>query len=424
MKKKIIIFIVAFISISSPVYANVAKISLNDAIELALKNNLTLQAKRKDLEIAKQEVKIANSLKNPQFQSNFLMGKVTRGNSSQFGLMVPFEIAKRGVRKKAALANLKAIENSIKESEHNLKIDVMRAYFQVIYLKSVLIIMKDREELFEDMKFAANAKPASSPNYQIEVLQSDIKYKKQLIELNKSKAHLLAAQFYFNKVLNLENSQIMYDTEEDSLFDDITILEFPIPTYDQIEKIAMVCSYSLRISDNYIEKSEYDVKVAEHKRIPDLTVGGGFAYQTARQTGGEALPGAFVAGSFDVPILYSYRPEINKAKLTLEKTKMDKTAFENKLKITLKVNYNDLKYAKENMQYYKQILKESDTILQMASKRYKNGETNLMALMLNENSHQQILSEYIESISVYYDAYLDLMYNMGHDLMLNEEIFL
>ena len=47
-----------------------------------------------------------------------------------------------------------------------------------------------------------------------------------------------------------------------------------------------------------------------------------------------------------------------------------------------------------------------------------------MALMLNENSHQQILSEYIESISVYYDAYLDLMYNMGHDLMLNEEIFL
>lgn len=158
--------------------------------------------------------------------------------------------------------------------------------------------MKDREDLFEDMKLAAKAKPASSPNYQIEVLQSDIKYKKQLIELNKAKAHLLAAQFYFNKVLNLENSQIMYDTEEDSLFDDITILEFPIPTYDQIEKIAMVCSYSLRISDNYIEKSEYDVKVAEHKRIPDLTVGGGFAYQTARQTRRGSPSGCFCCRKF------------------------------------------------------------------------------------------------------------------------------
>lgn len=422
--KKIIIFLVAFITLISPVNANVVKISLDEAIDLALKNNLTLQAQKKDLEIAKQEVKIANALKNPQFQSNFLMGKVTRGNSSQFGLMVPFEIAKRGVRKKAALANLKAIENSVKESEHNLKIDVMRAYFRVIYLKSVLIIMEDREDLFEDMIKAAKSKPSSSPNYQIEVLQSDIKYKKQLIELNKSKANLIAAQFYFNKVLNLEKTDNMYDTAENSLFEDITILDFPIPAYDQIEKIAMVCSYSLRISDNYIEKSEYEVKVAEHKRIPDLTIGGGYAYQTAHQTGGEALPGAFVGGSFDVPVLYSYRPEINKAKITLEKTKMDKVAYENKLKIALKVNYNDLKYAKENMQYYKQILKESDNILQMASKRYKSGQSNLMTLMLYENSHQQTLNEYIDSIGSYYDAYLDLMYNMGHDLMLKEDIFL
>lgn len=422
--KRIIIFLVSFITFTCPVNANVMKIQLDEAIDLALKNNLTLQAQRKDLEIAKQDIKIANALKNPQFQSNFLMGKVTRGNSSQFGLMVPFEIAKRGVRKKAAIANLKAIENSIKESEHNLKIDVMRAYFRVIYLKSVLIIMEDREDLFEDMSKAAKSKPASSPNYQIEVLQSDIKYKKQLIELNKAKANLLAAQFYFNKVLNLEKTDNMYDTAENSLFDDITILDFPIPAYDQIEKIAMVCSYSLRISDNYIEKSEYEVKVAEHKRIPDLTIGGGYAYQTAHQTGGDALPGAFVGGSFDVPILYSYRPEINKAKITLEKTKMDKVAFENKLKIALKVNYNDLKYAKENMQYYKQILKESDNILQMASKRYKGGQTNLMTLMLYENSHQQILNEYIDSIGSYYDAYLDLMFNMGHDLMLKEDIFL
>lgn len=422
--KKVLIFIVAFITFTCPVNADVVKIPLDEAIDLALKNNLTLQAQKKDLEIAKQEVKIANALKNPQFQSNFLFGKVTRGNSSQFGLMVPFEIAKRGVRKNAALANLKAIENSVKESEHNLKIDVMRAYFRVIYLKSVLIIMEDREDLFEDMIKDAKSKPSSSPNYQIEVLQSNIKYKKQLIELNKAKANLLAAQFYFNKVLNLEKTDSMYDTAENSLFDDITILDFPIPAYDQIEKIAMVCSYSLRISDNYIEKSEYEVKIAEHKRIPDLTIGGGYAYQTARQTGGDALPGAFAGANFDVPILYSYRPEINKAKITLEKTKMDKVAFENKLKIALKVNYNDLKFTKENMQYYKQILKESDNILQMASKRYKSGQSNLMTLMLYENSHQQILNEYIDSISSYYDAYLDLMYNMGHDLMLKEDIFL
>lgn len=420
--KKLIILLLTFIFVALPSSATVEKISLDEAVDIALKNNLELQAKMKDLEIAKQEIKIANALKNPQMQSNFLMGKVTRGNSSQFGLYVPIEIAKRGLRKKAAEAQLKAIENSVKEYRHTLKVDVMRAYFRVVYLKSVVIIMNQRQDLFEDMKKEAMTHSKTSPNYQIEILQSDIKYKKQLIELNRAKATLLAAQFNFNKVLNLENSEIMYDAKEASLFDDIELLDIQMPSYDQIEKLALVFSYALRISDNYIEKSEIEVKSAEHKRIPDLTIAGGYAYQTSRQTHGEALPGAFVGGSFDVPILYSYRPEINKAKLILEKTKMDKVAYENKLRLILKENYNDFKYARENTGYYKEILSESEQILKMSYERYKSGKVPLMNVMINENAHQQVLNEYIDSIDVYYQAYLDLMYNMGHDLMLKEDL--
>lgn len=420
--KKLIILLLTFIIVTLPSNATVVKVSLEEAVDIALKNNLELQARMKDLEIAKQEIKIANALKNPQMQSNFLMGKVTRGNSSQFGLFVPVEVAKRGLRKKTAEAQLKVIDNSLKEYRHTLKVDVMRAYFRILYLKSVVMIMNQREDLFADMKKEALTHSKSSPNYKIELLQSDIKYKKQLIELNRAKANLLAAQFNFNKVLNLENSDIMYDAQEASLFEDLEILNIQIPSYDQIEKIARVCSYALRITDNYIEKSEYEVKSAEHKRIPDITIGAGYAYQTKHQTGDEALPGAFVGGSFDVPILYSYRPEINRAKIVLEKTKMDKISYENKLKLILKENYNDFKYAKENTGYYKEILSESEEILKMSYDRYKHGKTSLMNVMLNENAHQQVLNEYIDSVDVYYQAYLDLMYNMGHDMLLKEDV--
>lgn len=421
--KRLIILLLTFITIALPSFATVENISLDEAVDIALKNNLELQARMKDLEIAKQEIKIANALKNPQFQSNFLMGRVTRGNSSQFGLAVPIEIAKRGLRKKSAEAQMKAIENSLQEHRHNLKVDVMRAYFRIVYLKSVVKIMEQREDLFEDMKNFAQTQSKNTQNYKIEVLQSDIKYKRQLIELNKAKANLLAAQFNFNKVLNLANSDVMYDTQEASLFDDnVELLNVDIPSYDQIEKIALVCSYALRISDNYIEKSAYDVKTAEHKRIPDVTIAGGYAYQTKHQTGDVALPGAFVGGNMDIPILYSYRPEINKAKFILEKTKMDKVAYENKLKLILKANYNDFKYAKENTGYYREILSESEEILKMSYNRYKSGKVPLMNVMLNENSHQQVLNEYIDSIDAYYQAYLDLMYNMGHDMLLKEDV--
>ena len=147
--KKFLLLISFIILITPPVNAEVQKVSLDEAIDIALEQNLELQAKRKDYEIYQQEVKIANALKNPQFQSNFLLGKVNTGNSSQFGIALPFEIAKRGVRKKAAEAKLKSVEHEIRLAEHNVKINVMEEYFNVLYMKSLLKIANDREEIFK-----------------------------------------------------------------------------------------------------------------------------------------------------------------------------------------------------------------------------------------------------------------------------------
>ena len=80
------------------------KISLLEAMNMALEGNIELQEQRKNLGISQNDIKKANALKNPQFQSNLLMGRIARGNSSQVGLMLPVEIAKRGARKSAAEA--------------------------------------------------------------------------------------------------------------------------------------------------------------------------------------------------------------------------------------------------------------------------------------------------------------------------------
>jgi len=420
--KKIITLIISLLIFTLPSYAEIKRISMDDAVELALKNNLALNAKRKEAAILLQDVKIANALKNPQFQSNFLMGKVTRGNSSQFGLAVPIEIAKRGPRKKVAEANLHLVENEIRKAEHDLKIEVMEAYFNVLYLKSVVSIMQDRKELLDEMHRIAENRNKDK-NYKIDSLQSEIRCKKQAIQLNQAKANLISAQFHLNDTLNLEDTSDMYDTVESSLFNELPIMDIHLPEYDFIQEIAMICSYSLRIADSNLEVYQRELSVAKHKVIPDLTVTGGYAYQTAHQTGTEALPGAFVGAFFDVPIFYSYRPDVKKSEMILQRANMDKKSFENRLKIALKQDYNDFKYAKENMKYYKDILSMSDEILKMSKQRYQKGETSLINLMYIENSHQSILNEYINAMQVYYMAYLDLMHNVGHDILLKEEVF-
>lgn len=422
MKK--IIFAIIFIIIFTPlsVLAQIEHIALDKAVNIALENNLDLQSKRKKAEELKQDIKIANALKNPQFQSNFLMGKVTRGNSSQFGLAVPVEVGKRGFRKKAALINLKITENEIRAAEHDLKIQVMEAYFNILYMKSIVMILNEREKLFRSMKSIVEAK-SKSPGYNnIDVLQNDMKYKKQLVLLNQAKANLLSAQFALNDAMNIKGSEVMYDTKESSLFEkDLAILNINLLPYQTIEDTAMEYSYSLSIAESMIDKSAAEVNIAKSKRIPDFTVGGGYAYQTSHQTGGEALPGAYVGVNVDIPLLYFYNPEIKKAQIRLERSKIDKDSFENHLKFALKQDYNDFKYAKTNIVHYKEILRQSKTVLDMYQKRYEKGQASLLNLIQVENAYQETLKEYINAVQVYYEAYLNLMKNVGHDVLLPDD---
>ncbi len=425
-KKKIFTFILSFalLGVFTPVQAEVIGLSLDEAIEMALTYNLDLQAKRKELGAAKEDIKIANRLKNPRVVGNFLIGKVRTGNSSQVGLDVPVEVMKRGPRKNVAKAKYSIAQNKVREYEHNLKIEVMRAYFDVLYLKSIVAIMEGRCELFEDMASVAKTKSPNMDNYKIELLQSDIRYKRMLIELNQAKANLLSAQFHLNKVINMEKTENMYDAVETSLFsEDLAILSISLQPYEVIEKIAMKYSYSLRIAETDITRAKAEITVARNQRIPDFSVGGGYAWQYYYRNEGSNWPGAFVGASLDVPMLYFFGPDVRKANLIYEKSKMDKASFENKLKIALKQDYNNFKYAKENMEYYREIMQESRDILNMSKERYSKGKTTFLNLLIVENNHQQTLQDYLKAMGLYYSAYLNLMHNTGHDLLLEEEIF-
>lgn len=98
--------------------------------------------------------------------------------------------------------------------------------------------------------------------------------------MNKAKANLLYSQFNFNKILNLKDTDVMYDTRESSLFQDhISLLDIQLPEYETIEEVAMKYSYSIRIAYDNIDKSEKELAVARHKVIPDITVIGGYAFQ-------------------------------------------------------------------------------------------------------------------------------------------------
>ncbi len=409
-----------FIFLTPGVQAGVLNVNLDKMIEIGLSQNYDLKMKRMELKAAEKDIKIADRLKNPSIQSNVMLGNVALGNSSQAGVSLPVEILKRGVRKKIAQEDYSIKETELKQMEHNYKLQIMQAYFDVLYAKSVYKIQKDRLKLFEDL-IEITTKKAKYPSYEIDNLKADIQYGQQLIEVNRAKANMLAKQFELNKILNTGNDEIMYDTEEDSLLAHWAFLDIRLPDYKFLEKTALEYSYVVKISDQNIKKSEQELLMSKRNRIPDISIAGGYAWQ-AHPSAANNYGGAYAGLGLDLPVLYSFTPEIQKAEIFLERSKVNKKAYEYQLKYELKKDYNIFKYSAENMTYSQRILEDSEKIVKLTTEGYIKGKNSYTDLVINENGHQEVLSQYLTSMSKHFYSYLELMQDIGHDILIEEDL--
>lgn len=418
--KRFFVFILLLISTISPIYAvdssklahsesDRHKITLEEAINMALEGNIELQEQRKNLGISEYAVKKAAAFKNPQFQSNLLMGPIARGNSSQIGLMLPVEVLKRGERKKAALSELDYTQNKIKDYEFKLKLRVRTSYFNLLVAKSELKILEERKELLEELLEISKKKPKSSQNYEIDVLQADMRLKKILVQINRAQANIRTAQYSFNKVLNLANNPTLYDSKEDSVFGQEFFTKLELPSYDELEEVAFHNRYDIKMAESKIIKAKRDLSVVTKQRIPDLYISGGYAFAH------DGTSGAYVGAGVDIPSLYLYTPEIKSAKLELDKAQLEYNSIINITKNVIHTNHDKFIMAQENVEHYKDILDESNKILNLSKQRYKKGQTSLTNLIIVEHSHQELLNEFIDAMKEYYNAYMALLQELGLD---------
>ena len=405
MKKIFITLVLIFFT--NPIFAieeNASKISLEEAINLALKGNIELQEQRKNLGISEYSIKKANALKNPQLQSNLLMGPIARGNSSQVGLMLPIEIAKRGARKKVALSEFEYTDNKIKDYEFKLKLRIRTAYFDLLVAKTELKILEERKELLEELLEITKQK-----NNEIDALQADMKLEKILVQINRAKANIRTAQYDFNKILNLENNFLFYDTKEETVFSAEFFTKLELPPYENLEQIALENRYDIKMAQNKITQAKNTLSSVARQRVPDLYLAGGYAFAH------DGTSGAYVGAGIDIPSLYLYTPEIKSAKLELDKTQLEYNSIVNITKNIIHTNQDKFIMAQENVEHYKKILDKSQKILNLSKQQYKKDKSNLVNLIVVEHSHQELLKEFLDTMKEYYNSYIALIQELGLD---------
>jgi len=349
--KLFILCLVYFFSIIFCYAEEYKQIDFKTAIEIAQKNNFDIKASKIDVSVAKNDIKIANRLQNPSVHTFFNFGEAGRGNPNQVGLSETVELFKRSPRKKLAKSKYKLASTNYEYEKFNLKMDVAEAYIKLIIAKCILNQYEQQQKYLEYLFSVSNQDNNKSKLLDVElgVIQSKIALNEISTIVNKAKSDTKIARIEFNKVINSQYSNYDVPDVDIKKLNEFIGLDVPglsekLPAFRQIEDTALQNRYDIKIAKNKINVAENNLTTVVRQLIPDLEIEGGYAYQAANYSeSGTYKSGAYLSASLvNLPLLYSYKPEIKNAKLELEQANINYISTVNKAKKILKLRMKNL----------------------------------------------------------------------------------
>lgn len=396
------------------------KISLPQALDLAVQNNIDYKSAKLNVDIAKNKIKEANRLQNPDINIFYNFGAAGRGNPQQIGLSETIEIAKRGARKKLAKSYLELAKQNAGYFEFDLKMDVREAYVNLVAAKSVLDALEQQQQLLEDLLNIAKKRVAAGASPEMDIIQAEIALNQMVTQVNTAKVNVKAASIEFNKVINpKEKTDIQFDSK-DELFNDkdnfLALLtpkpDVEIPSFDTISENTLKNRFDIRIAKQQIDAAQKNLKVVAKQRIPDLAIQGGYGYQNKSfSEDGTFKNGAYAGASLvNIPLLYTYRPEIKNAKIEVDKAYLNYMSTQNKAVKDLNSSYEKFVTAKLNLNYYNEkLLKSSEEMIKLSKRSYEVGKSNLTSLIVMEQSYKSIIVGYTYALAEYYNCWIDFL---------------
>lgn len=418
MKIKSVLAIILIYGISLNVSAieDIKPISMQDALKVAIENSIELEKQKINVNIAKNDIKVANRLQNPSLDSYWNMGNAGLGNPHSVGITQLIEVLKRKYRKKSAIASYEVSKENARYQNFDLKMDVREAYINLVSAKSIAESLKTEEKLLSDINAIVKQRYKNGMATETDVIQANISLNHVRTQLNTANTNIMSARFQFNSVMDTDP---IYDSLVNTFEDDreFNRLLTPspkseLPDFNSILALAEQHRFDLKIAQKEIEVAKNNLKIATSRRVPDVEVTAGYLYQPIGMSGeGRFLHGAYAGASLvNLPLLYNYSPEIKNAKLEIEKAQLTYAAAQNNAFANLSSAYEKLINARVNLNYYTDsLIEDSKTMMRTSKKNYEDGKTDLTTLVVIEQSYRSIIIGYTYALAQYYSCWINFL---------------
>ena len=256
--------------------ASCADLSLQDAINLALAQNTSLRITQKGEDTARaqlQQAKIENGLqiKGTESLDTTLKRSSSTDSKNEIGVTASYPLYTSGKAEAnidSGVLGLKAAELSTERSRENLKLDVIKAYYDALEARRTVDVRQETVDKYQDHYTNVSQLYAAGSKARIDVIRSSV-------ELSNAAQDLIKAQNSYEVDLATLRNYLNIDRSEPlTLTDDFVYDTFDISLSDCI-------GYALRsrkdlLADRYtLQQKELAVKEAKAGLRPSVSLSAG-----------------------------------------------------------------------------------------------------------------------------------------------------
>ncbi len=371
------------------------RISPNDAVKIALENNLQYSVNTAQVNKALLETRTAREIpKTGLFVENDMRPSDPDGD---FKIGIQQSIQWPGLYK----AKRKYFEEQLKYHQLNknmldavIKREVNTAFYQLWYLQDVGKLYQKLDEYYTSMYKAANLRFKTGEAAGLENIAAEARMKELQAQRQQNEQNISAQQQQLSLFLN---SQVLY-LPEDTNLQKLDLEDLPSDSFHP----------SLALQQQNIEIARANIEVQKMQNKPDFS---GRIFSQRLYGMKDPITGFSVAVEFPIFGKTAYKAKLQSAEAEVEIQQSQLRYQENQFAAQTRSSYTEILKAAEMLKYYESIgLKQADQIFDAAMLSYKAGEIGFSEMHQFFTQAIDIRKNYLIALNEYNMAVIQYNY--------------
>ena len=383
-----------------------SRISLEIAIETALRENPELNAIREKVKVARARIDGIALLGNPELETEFLGGAHAE---QKLELTKAFELGgQRGHRIRIAKTQLEKVDTELAKASQSVTKSVKIVFYELLLVQEKLKLAKEIVQHNEQMRDIAQTRFETGDISVTQANLANIHLQSALREAVTLESELQLAQLALNGLMGtpLEAARIAVgDLGEKASPDTLQKL-----TLDALKTQALAHRNDLKSLQLNAQLTESELRLSKAANIPDLSVGA-----LAERSVGESAFG--VKFSIPLPLFNRNRAEINATKAQQQVDTAQINNSEKQIVREVMAAFLSLSTTQKMLTFYEgDSLKLLNENIKLTRTAYELGETELLEVILMQNEFIKTRFAYLDALAAYHKALAELEAAVGTSL--------